>query len=59
MSKVELAIENLWTMGTVHRTACAVLLAALMEEFGDDVTATDIDQCIDHLQTLKADLKDD
>jgi hypothetical protein len=58
MSKVELAIENIAATGSAYDAACAVLLAALMEEFGDDVTDRDIQICIDRLHKLKADLKE-
>lgn len=58
MSKVELAIENLAQDGTVYKTACAVLLASLMEEFGTDVTDIDVEKCINHLSKIKPDLKD-
>ena len=59
MSKVELAIENLGGTDSAYDTACAVLLAALMEEFGHDVTHRDVQLCVDRLLKLKADLQDD
>lgn len=59
MSKVELAIENLAGTGSAYDTACAVLLAALMEEFGPDVTHRDIQICVERLLKLKADLQDE
>lgn len=56
---MELAIENLGQKNTVYSTACAVLLAQLMEEFGEDVTDTDVEQCMRILQSLKPDLKNE